>query len=103
MAKYIITPKGDLVDISVVGRVRASDTGLLILGKGSDELIEYEQCPREVAKAWRDALVEYMLQLQNRRPAEPPKWGEIAVKTDLNWARSKGYSPAAGPATAPRS
>jgi len=105
MTNYILTPKGDLVAASMIGRVRANDTGLLILGKGSDELIEYEQCPRDVAKAWRDALIEYLMQLQQRpgRAVEAPNWRQIAGKVDPTWAKGKGFEPPAASANPARS
>jgi hypothetical protein len=87
---FFITPKGDALGISKVGGVRAIETGLLILGSGDDELLEFDECSFKVAVAWRDAMADMLTNLRPGRKPPQPDWKALAIDADPAWARQKG-------------
>jgi hypothetical protein len=92
---FLLTPAGDAYSMARIGGAKAVDTGLLILGNGPDELLEYYEAPGPVAALWRDELVALLGGYRPHRPVRQLDWLALAAKADVAWAKENGWS---GPA-----
>lgn len=72
--------------------VRATDSRYLLLGTDANDLIEYARCSPDVARAWRQATIEFLEKQAERigRRLPSPDWASLAFEADPAWARANG-------------
>ena len=90
---YLSTPKGDLYSLARVGGCKAIGSGLLILGSGAAEILEYIEAPEDVAVAWRDALHALLRDRRPGRQLAQLDWLGLAAEVDEMWAATQGWVP----------
>ncbi len=93
---YLSTPRSDLYSLARVGGCKAISSGLLILGNGADEILEYYEAPEEVAVAWRDALHALLRGYRPGRHLQQLDWLELAARVNPAWAAEQGWEAPAG-------
>ena len=83
---YIATPDGNVLAPSKIGGCKAVPNGFVILGTGTNEVLEYIVCPPAVSLAWRKAFSPMLLGgARSGRPLLQLDWIAIAMAADPEW------------------
>ena len=83
---FFVSPEGDAFTLGRIGGCKAVPSGYLLLGHGSDEILEYVPTSRSIAVAWRSVTIEILgLHLQGKS-FDQPDWLGIAHEADPVWA-----------------
>jgi hypothetical protein len=82
---FIKTPDGNLLGMSRIGGIKAISRGLLVLGNGQNEVLDFYACPPEVAIEWRNAMVELMRTTPANRSDCDIDWMALARAVAPDW------------------
>jgi len=91
---------GSAFSLYRIGGVKAIESGLLLLGNGADEVLEYFECPAAVAVAWRDHVNAILVNFRPGRRFAQIDWYGEAFAIDAAWATAN-LGPAAPVAAIP--
>ncbi|MEI7606404.1 MAG: hypothetical protein WCJ64_03365 [Rhodospirillaceae bacterium] len=92
MFAFLTTQSGDTYSAAKIGGSKASNGWWLLLGLGVDEILEAVEVPSAVAKAWRDAVNQWLRDLKPGRRPPQIAWAELAVQADPAWAAKQGWA-----------
>ena len=92
MQDFIKTPSGTLVRLSTIGTVKCTGKHFAITDKNMGALIDYLVCPQGVGEAFRDALIDLILNPAPKGAVVQPDWVAIAVRVDPEWATKVGWT-----------
>lgn len=82
---FIKTPDGNLISNVRIGGFKAFTRGLVILGNGQNEVIEFYPCPPEVAIEWRNAFIDVLRGEPTNRPETDIDWMALARAVAPDW------------------
>ncbi len=89
MQHYIKTPDGNAINASKIGGVKATKSGLVILGNGPSEVLELYSCPPAVAIEWRNAIIESLSGVRPNRSLPDIDWMALARAVAPEWVATK--------------
>ena len=103
---FFLSPAGDPYNIARIGGAKAVDGAFILLGLGSEELLEWQGAPTEVAIKWRNAMAAVLSSHRPGRRVTQIDWLGLAATVNESWAKEQGWKapvdavPAPGPTAA---
>lgn len=86
---FIKTPDGNLISVARIGGLKAFKRGLVVLGNGQNEVLEFYACPPVVAIEWRNAFIEALRGVSTYRPLPDIDWMALARAVAPDWVATQ--------------